>query len=50
MPDFGNREFLEMVCVETANCGPNPVILAHGKTHDLRLDIHVQNDMKQKIV
>ena len=50
MPDFGDREFLEMVCVETANCGPNPIILSPGKIHALRLDIHVQNDMKHKIV
>jgi glucose-6-phosphate 1-epimerase len=39
MPDFGNHEFTEMVCVETANCGPNPVVLPPGQTHALRLEI-----------
>lgn len=50
MPDFGDREFLEMVCVETANCGSNAVILSPGKTHALRLNIQVQNNINQKIV
>jgi glucose-6-phosphate 1-epimerase len=43
MPDFGNDEFPEMVCVETANCGPNPVTLSLGQTHALRLQISAQN-------
>lgn len=45
MPDFGSHEYLEMVCVETANCSPNPVILSPGKTHALRLDIQVRENI-----
>lgn len=43
MPDFGDREFLNMLCVETANCGPNTVTLPSGETHDLRLRISFHN-------
>ena len=39
MPDFGDNEFLEMVCVETANCGPDAITLPPGETHALRLEI-----------
>lgn len=44
MPDFEDSEYLKMVCVETANCGPNPVILAPGETHRMTLKIFAQND------
>ncbi|MBE0674878.1 MAG: D-hexose-6-phosphate mutarotase [Bacteroidales bacterium] len=43
MPDFGAREFLNMLCVETANCGPNSLVLASGESHDLRLQISSYN-------
>jgi len=45
MPDFGAREFLNMLCVETANCGPNALSLASGETHNMRLQIFSQTDM-----
>jgi D-hexose-6-phosphate mutarotase len=44
MPDYGDREFLEMVCVETANCGPNAVTLPPGQTHAMRLQIRTQTN------
>ncbi len=45
MPDFGDREFLKMLCVETANCGPDAVTLAPGETHTMRLQIFVRNEI-----
>jgi len=44
MKDFEDREFLKMVCVETANCNPNPIILSPGENHILRLEIYVKNN------
>jgi D-hexose-6-phosphate mutarotase len=44
MPDFGDREYLEMVCVETANCGSNAVTLPPGQTHAMHLRISTQTD------
>ncbi len=41
MPDFGDREHPEMVCVETANCGPNALELAPGEKHAIRARIQV---------
>jgi glucose-6-phosphate 1-epimerase len=41
MPDFGDDEWLEMVCVETANVGANRVTLAPGERHRIRADITV---------
>ncbi|MCF8379616.1 MAG: D-hexose-6-phosphate mutarotase [Bacteroidales bacterium] len=43
MPDFGTSEFLNMLCVETANCGPNAVALASGETHKMNLQISARN-------
>ena len=45
MPDFGDREFMNMLCLETANCGPNAVTLASGETHTMRLQIFAQPDI-----
>ncbi len=45
MPDFGEKEFLEMVCVETANCGPNPVHIPPGESHALKLNIRTQKSI-----
>ncbi|MCC7191446.1 MAG: D-hexose-6-phosphate mutarotase [Phycisphaeraceae bacterium] len=36
MPDFGNDEWTQMVCIETANVGDNAVELAPGTTHLMR--------------
>ncbi len=44
MQDFGDREYLEMVCVETANCGSNAVTLPPGQTHAMHLRISTQTD------
>jgi D-hexose-6-phosphate mutarotase len=41
MPDFGDDEWPEMVCVETANVGANRVTLAPGERHLIRADITV---------
>lgn len=35
MVDFGDHEYPEMVCVETANCGPNTLRIPPGDTHTL---------------
>src|ERR1035437_3685380 len=35
MPDFGDDEYHGMVCVETANAGPETIILPPGATHTL---------------
>lgn len=42
MPDFGDHEYLEMVCVETANCASNAVTLPPGQTHAMHLHISTQ--------
>jgi glucose-6-phosphate 1-epimerase len=39
MPDFGNDEHQEMVCVESGNVGPNRLVLAPGKTSSLRVTL-----------
>jgi glucose-6-phosphate 1-epimerase len=41
MPDFGDDEYPEMVCVETANCGPDTIQLAPGQTHAITARISV---------
>jgi len=41
MSDFGDNEYPEMVCVETANCGPNTIDLAAGQTHAMTTRISV---------
>ena len=40
-PDFGDDEYVEMVCVETANCGPNALELAPGEEHAIQTQIEV---------
>lgn len=37
MPDFGNDEYREMVCVESGNVGRNRVVLAPGRSSLLRV-------------
>lgn len=46
MPDFGDREFMNMLCLETANCGPDAVTLSSGETHTMRLQIFARPDIK----
>jgi glucose-6-phosphate 1-epimerase len=39
MPDFGDKEFRRMVCVEAGNVGQNQITLAPGKTSTLRVEL-----------
>lgn len=41
MSDFGDDEYLRMLCVEQANIGDAAVTLAPGKSHTLSLSINV---------
>jgi len=41
LPDYGDDEYPEMVCVETANCGPNTLNLASGQTHAITAHIRI---------
>lgn len=43
MQDFGDREYENMVCVETANAGADVVTLAPGGTHTLEQVIQVES-------
>jgi len=42
MPDFGDDEWQQMVCIETANVGPNAVELLPGGTHSTVAEILVR--------
>ncbi len=42
MPDFGDLEYHHMCCVETANIGPNQMVLAPGETQHLAVSIAVE--------
>lgn len=37
MPDFGNDEFKEMLCVEPGNVGENKITLPAGKSANLKV-------------
>lgn len=37
MPDFGNEEYLQMICVESGNVIENRITLAPGQSHILRV-------------
>ena len=39
MPDFGDDEWPNMLCVESANVGPNSITLAPGQRHTLAVEI-----------
>jgi D-hexose-6-phosphate mutarotase len=39
MPDFGNEEYHQMICVESGNVIENRITLAPGKSHALRVRI-----------
>ncbi len=42
MPDFGDHEWPEMVCIETANVGINAIELAPNTSHSTTVEIQVQ--------
>jgi glucose-6-phosphate 1-epimerase len=42
MPDFGDHEWPEMVCIETANVGINAIELAPNTSHSTIVEIQVQ--------
>ena len=39
MPDFGNEEFRQMVCIESGNVARNKVVLPPGKSSVLRVNL-----------
>ena len=39
MPDFGNEEYKEMICVEPGNVGENKITLPAGKSASLKMEI-----------
>jgi glucose-6-phosphate 1-epimerase len=39
MPDFGNDEYQKMVCVESGNVNVNKIVLAPGKTSNLKVKL-----------
>ena len=39
MPDFGNDEYVKMVCVESGNVGPNSIKLLPGQTSTLTVKL-----------
>lgn len=45
MPDFGNDEWGGMVCIETANVGPNSIELTPGQIHTMKTEIEVQREV-----
>jgi D-hexose-6-phosphate mutarotase len=42
MPDFGDDEWMEMLCIETANVGENAVVLSAGQSHVMTAVISVE--------
>ena len=42
MADFGDEEWPQMLCIETANAGANAVLLPPGEKHSMRAVISVQ--------
>jgi glucose-6-phosphate 1-epimerase len=43
MPDYGDNEYPEMVCVETANAASDSVTVTPGKTHGMKTVISSEN-------
>jgi D-hexose-6-phosphate mutarotase len=43
LPDLGDDEWLEFVCVESANVAPRAVDLAPGERHSMRVEVSVEN-------
>lgn len=48
MQDLGDRDYLNFVCVETANAGDDTVTISPGEQHELQMNIVVE-DMLLKI-
>jgi D-hexose-6-phosphate mutarotase len=42
LTDFGDEEYLEMLCVETSNAGPDSIVIPPGGSHELRALIGVE--------
>lgn len=42
MPDFGDKEWPSMVCLETANVGRNAIYLGPGESHAMKAVLSVQ--------
>ena len=42
MPDFGNDEYLRMICVESGNMADNKVTLPAGKSASLKIEVSVR--------
>nr|WP_242482673.1 hypothetical protein [Thiocystis violacea] len=42
MGDFGDLEYLQMLCVETTNAGPDRVSIAPGEAYRLGVDIRAE--------
>ncbi|HYL79705.1 MAG TPA: D-hexose-6-phosphate mutarotase [Candidatus Acidoferrum sp.] len=40
MPDFGDDEWLRMLCIESGNVADHAVTLAPGQRHEMRVSIH----------
>ncbi len=43
LPDFGDDEWINMVCVETCNVLEDAVEIWHGESHEMAADIAVEN-------
>ncbi len=41
MPDFGNEEYLHMVCVESGNVAENKIALSPGQSSSLKISVKV---------
>lgn len=39
MPDFGDKEYHTMICVETVNAGKDVIVLKKGESHTLAMEI-----------
>ncbi|MGK0186000.1 MAG: glucose-6-phosphate 1-epimerase [Verrucomicrobiales bacterium] len=44
MADFGDQEYLEMVCVETSNADSDAVTISPGESHTLTADLSATTD------
>lgn len=45
MADFGDEEYREMLCIETANAAEDTVTLAPGQEHSLQASIRVETNL-----
>ncbi len=42
LPDFGDDEWPQMLCIETTNAAENAIVLSAGSTHEMRAVISVE--------